>query len=233
MTAARKSFLLSLMFHTLMGSLAFLVLIQMRTPPSMEKIPLQHITLVSLNDSAPIPKTEKVVSPKPDITPPMPIKPLISQPVPSAKAINAKVSPTQPAPSQALSQVQTLSVPPSSQPSVQNAPAAEAVQTPAKPKIDIAAEKRAFFSSLRSTIQNHLRYPSAARRRGMEGEVGVRFSLSGNGTIHSISIQHGEEIFHNAVKAAVTSASGISVPKTLIDSLPMEIDLILEFKLNS
>lgn len=233
MTAARKSFLLSLAFHALMGSLAFFVLFQMHTPPPMVKISLQHMTLVSLNDSAPVPKTEKIVSPKPDITPPMPIKPLKSEPAPSAKALNSKPSPVQTAPSQTLSQVQSVSAPPSSQPSVQNAPAAEAVQAPAKPKIDIATEKRAFFASLRSTIQNHLRYPTAARRRGMEGEVGVRFSLADNGTISAVSIRHGEEIFHNAVRAAVASASGISVPKTLVDSLPMEIDLVLEFKLNS
>lgn len=233
MSTARKSFLLSLAFHALMGSLAFFVLFQMHTPPPKVKISLQHMTLVSLNESAPTPKTKEVVSPKPDITPPMPIKPMKSQPAPSAKALNSKPFPVQTAPSQTLSQVQTVSTPPSSQPSVQNAPAAEAVQAPVKPKIDIAAEKRAFFASLRSTIQNHLRYPTAARRRGMEGEVGVRFSLSGNGTIHSISIQNGEEIFHNAVKVAVASASGINVPKNLIDALPMEIDLVLEFKLNS
>jgi protein TonB len=233
MTAARKSFLLSLVFHTLIGSLAFIALFQMRTPPSMVKIPLQHMSLVSLNDSAPIPKTEEVVSPKPDITTPMPIKPLKSQPIPSAKALNSKPSPVQTAPSQTLSSVQTVSAPPSIQPSVQNVPVSEAVQIPSKPKIDIAAEKRAFFASLRSTIQNHLRYPSAARRRGMEGEVGVRFSLANNGTINAISIQRGEEIFHNSVKTAVASASGINVPKNLADSLPMEIELILEFKLNS
>lgn len=233
MTAARKSFLFSLVFHAFMGSLAFIALLQMRTPPSMVKIPLQHITLVSLSDSAPIPKTEQVVSPKPAIIPPMPIKSLESKSTPSAKAQNLKPTPIQTAPRQTLSPVQTVSAPPSSQPSVQNAPAAEAVQAPAKPKIDIAAEKRAFFSSLRSTIQSHLRYPSAARRRGMEGEVGVRFSLAHNGTINAISIQHGEEIFHNAVKTAVASASGINVPKNLVDALPMEIDLVLEFKLNS
>jgi len=233
MTAARKSFLLSLVFHTLMGSLAFFVLLQMRTPPPMVKIPLQHITLVSLNNSTPIPKTETIVSPKPDSTPPMPIKPLKSQPTPSAKALNSQPAPVQTAPSQTLVPVQTVSAPPSSQLSVQNAPAAEAVQAPAKPKIDIAAEKRAFFASLRSTIQNHLRYPSAARRRGMEGEVGVRFSLSNNGTINTISIRHGAEIFHNSAKTAVASASGINVPKNLADSLPMEIELTLEFRLNS
>lgn len=232
MTTARKSFLLSLVFHTLMGSLAFLVLIRMHTPPLMVKIPLKHMTLVSLSDSSATTKTEEIVAPEPSITPTMPIKPLNSKPILSDKSSISKPAPVQATPQQTLPQVPTVSVSPSIQPSVQNASVSEAVQMPSKPKIDIAAEKRAFFASLRSTIQTHLRYPSAARRRGMEGEVGVRFSLTNNGTISAISIQHGEEIFHTAVKTAVASASGINVPKNLVESLPMDIELVLEFKLN-
>ncbi|MBV5334504.1 MAG: TonB family protein [Sulfuricurvum sp.] len=67
----------------------------------------------------------------------------------------------------------------------------------------------------------------------MEGEVGVRFTLSSNGNINGISVQRGDGIFHNAAIAAVNAASGIDIPKNLIDSLPMDIDLTLEFNLNS
>ena len=67
----------------------------------------------------------------------------------------------------------------------------------------------------------------------MEGEVGVRFTLSDNGSISSINILSGDAIFHNAAKAAVASASGISVPKNLADSLPIDIDLTLEFTLKA
>jgi protein TonB len=102
----------------------------------------------------------------------------------------------------------------------------------AQPKSDFTAEKKSFFASLRTTIQHHLHYPTAARRRGMEGDIAVKFSLANDGTIHSISVQHGEAIFHNAAKTAVAAASGIDVPLTLTDSLPMEIELTLEFKLN-
>lgn len=233
MTAARKSFLLSFVFHTLMGSLAFYVLTQMHTPPPVLKIPLNHMILLSSSDSAPISKVLEVASPKPKTTPPMPVKPLTAQPKLPIKDLIAKSAPTQTAPAPIFVQQPVASASASVQQSAQNVPASETVQIPTKPKIDIAAEKRAFFASLRSTIQNHLRYPSAARRRGMEGEVGVRFSLSNNGTINAISIQHGAEIFHNAAKTAVASASGINVPKNLVDSLPMEIELTLEFNLNS
>jgi periplasmic protein TonB len=67
----------------------------------------------------------------------------------------------------------------------------------------------------------------------MEGEVSVRFTLLAGGNIGNISILSGETIFHNAAKAAVASASGMTLPKSLTDDLPLEINLGLEFKLKS
>jgi len=223
MTTSRKSFLVSLTFHALMGSLAFFVLTQMRTPPPKVKIPLQPMILVSLSQAKPTPNQPQITKPTPVLTPQPPtIKPISMQPITPARSVPQSV--------------QTLSIPaatptPVVQHAIQNIPAP--LTAPSKPKIDLAAEKRLFFASLRSTIQNHLRYPSAARRRGMEGEVDVRFTLANDGTINTILIQRGEAIFNNSVKTAVSSASGIDVPKNLADSLPMEIELTLEFKLNS
>lgn len=223
MTTARKSFIFSLVFHALMGSLAFVALTQMRIPPPMVKIPLRHMMLLSQSDSARAPIKQKNSAQKAGTTPLVPSTPLISQPQPV---------PTHPAPYASPSAVPTVSASPTIQHTIQNAPSVESIQTPPKPRIDLAAEKRAFLASLRSTIQSHLRYPSAARRRGMEGEVGVRFNLEGDGTINAISVQRGEEIFYNSAKIAVASASGINIPKNLTDALPMEIELVLEFKLN-
>ena len=237
MTTARKSFLLSLMFHTLMGSLAFVVLVQMRTPPPMMKIETKHIMILSLADSAPKPKHQEIRDIPAQVTPPTPPKPQVQQPITPQPIIPTKALLPQPTPLKspmiATPPTPAVSTPPVVQRSVQNVPTAEVIQTPSKPKIDLASEKRTFFNSLRNTIQRNLRYPSAARRRGMEGEVGVHFTLSSNGNINSISVQRGEGIFHNAAIAAVNSASGIDIPKNLTDSLPMEIDLTLEFKLNS
>jgi protein TonB len=229
MTTARKSFLVSLTFHTLMGSFAFFVLTQMGTPPPKIKIPLQPMMLVSLSYSKPAPKQPELSEPIPVVTPQPPTtKPMITQPIAPAKSIPQSIQ-TVSTPVAAPAPV--ISTPPTVQHAVQNIPTP--LIAPSKPKIDLASEKKAFFSSLRSTIQNHLRYPSAARRRGMEGEVGVRFTLNHDGTINAISVQHGEALFHTAVQNAVASASGINVPKNLADSLPMEIELTLEFKLNS
>ncbi|HEX5328876.1 TonB family protein [Sulfuricurvum sp.] len=225
MTTARKSFLFSLMFHTLMGSLAFFVLVQMRTPPPMVKIPLQHMMIVSLSHSEPVVKQPKISEPIPVVTPQQPIqKPTVTQPIIPMKPVVSAVQTV-------ATPIPLSSTPPVVQHTVQSLPTP--IVTASKPKIDVASEKRAFFSSLRSNIQRNLRYPTSARRRGMEGEVGVRFTLSSNGEINGISVQRGDGIFHNAAIAAVNAASGIDIPKNLIDSLPMEIDLTLEFNLNS
>lgn len=233
MTTARKSFLFSLMFHTLMGSLAFFVLVQMRTPPPIMKIETKHIMILSLADSAPKPKHQEISDIPAQITPPSPPKPkpLAPQPI-----IPVKAQMPQPTPIQTplvTTPTPVVSMPPVVQRSIQSVPVTEVIQTPPKPKIDLAAEKRSFYAQLRTTIQNNLRYPSAARRRGMEGEVGIRFTIHNNGSIGSIVIQNGENIFHNAAKTAVASASGIHVPDKLTDSMPMEIELMLEFNLKS
>jgi periplasmic protein TonB len=225
MTTARKSFLVSLAFHALMGSLAFVVLTQMRTPPPMVKIPLQRMTLLSLSHSEPVMKQPKISEPIPVVTPQQPTqKPTVTQPITPMKPIVSAVQTV-------ATPIPAISTPPVVQHTVPTISAPTVVAS--RPKIDIASEKRTFFSTLRSNIQRNLRYPTAARRRGMEGEVGVRFTLSSNGEINGISVQRGDGIFHNAAIAAVNAASGIDIPKNLTDTLPMEIDLTLEFKLNS
>lgn len=235
MTTARKSFLFSLMFHALMGSLAFMVLVQMRTPPPMLKIQLQHMTLVSLSDSKPMPKRAEISEPTPAITPPQPtpIKPLVTQPIVTTKAINSQpITPVQIAPSTVSTQISVPSTSQAVQHNAQTAPAAD-VAPPPRAKANTTSELQSFKASLRTKIKQNLRYPSAARRRGLEGEVSVRFTVFGDGSIHDISVQQGEGIFHNAAKAAVASSSGIDIPKSLTEALPMEMDLTLEFKLNS
>lgn len=233
MTTARKSFALSLAFHALMGSLAFWVLSQ-TTPPAQPlrvafKImsfqpaePRIAVALPPTASSRPIPQPAPRTPASSPLQPspkPSPLKPSVQSPAASAPVAVPASPPAVPLP-------QTSAL------SRSVAPAVPSVQVPqAKP--DNTSEKRAFLASLRSAIQNNLRYPSSARRRGMEGEVGVRFSLNGNGTLGGITILSGEAVFHNAVKAAVASASGIDIPKNLEGSMPMEIDLTLEFRLKN
>lgn len=235
MTAAHKSFIVSLTFHALMGSLAFWALTQLATPQKRMKIPMHHVTLISLSDSSHALKPQPLQPPLPEtIKPPLreqpkslPLKQIVAKP--ATPIATHKTDPVQsPAISQEIPSHAAPAAAPA-QPYVTPAPPPVKVS----PKPDLTAAKKSFFASLRTTIQNHLRYPIAARRRGMEGETDVRFTLMNDGTITAISVQRGETIFHNAVQTAVSSASGIDVPKNLADALPMEIELTLEFKLNS
>ncbi|MBV5321215.1 MAG: energy transducer TonB [Sulfuricurvum sp.] len=221
MTTARKSFLFSLMFHTLMGSLAFFVLVQMRTPPPMVKIPLQHMILVSLSHSEPVVKQPTISEPIPVVTPQQPTqKPTVTQPIIPMKPVVSTVQTV-------ATPIPLISTPPAVQHTLQT------IAAPSKPKVDITAEKQSFLASLRSKIQQNLHYPFTARRVGKEGNVNVRFVMESTGMIRDITVQQGESIFHNAAKAAVASASGANVPKSLTDALPMEMELSLEFKLNN
>lgn len=226
MTYTRRSFALSLTFHTMMGTLAFWMLTHMNPPPHVERIPFKIMAVPSIDDKIAIPASPPLSS---------------TQPIPSSKIVSEPIQPiTKPSlsPTPLLAEVPTLPV---TQPAVPIAAAkttvsaqSTAIASPTfESKPDKASEKRHFLTSLRSSIQNNLHYPPAARRRGMQGEIAVRFTLNENGSIGTINILGGESIFHNAAKAAVASASGITIPKNLTDSLPLEIDLTLEFTLKS
>lgn len=247
MNTRTKAFTLSLSFHTLMAILAMGVVTQTRPVHEPIAIPLKTMNLVSLSNPsaeispAPVPKEVS----KPALLPPQPriapTTPAVVQPerVPLREApVAAPVAPTapaiaQPAPAAAPS-VSTAEVRPSvsktlAPPVIESAPA-PTVEKKSRP--DVNAVKKTFFAALRGKIQHQLRYPAAARRRGMEGDVNIRFVLENSGTIHDIDIRQGEAIFHEAAKMAVASASGIAIPEALSETLPTQIDLVLEFRLN-
>lgn len=227
-TPQTKAFGLSFALHTLMALLAMLALTRMYHPVNLDVIPMKHVTLVTLSQVTPTPI--QPTPPAPAITTPSPIQPLTKLIIPT------KTQPvvTQTIPVHSIPAATQQTMPIETKPTIVAETKAPPVQpaAPAKPKVDITAAKQSFYALLRTKIQQSLRYPFAARRAGKEGEIGVRFTLTDDGTIKGISVQRGEDIFHNAAKLAVASASGVKVPDTLSDTLPAEIDLTLEFKLN-
>ncbi len=228
MTPQAKAFGLSFALHTLMALLAMLALTRMYHPVNLDVIPMKHVTLVRLFQVTPTPI--QPTTPAPAITTPSPIQPLTKPIIPT------KTQPvvTQTIPVHSIPAATQQTMPIETKPTIVAETKAPPVQAaaPAKPKVDITAAKQSFYALLRTKIQQSLRYPFAARRAGKEGEIGVRFTLTDDGTIKGISVQRGEDIFHNAAKLAVASASGVKVPDALSETLPAEIDLTLEFKLN-
>ncbi len=228
MTPQTKAFGLSLALHTLMALLALFTLTRMYPPVNLDIVPMKHVTLLTLSHvtptvTQPTPSTPTMITPSAMQPITKPIVPTKIQPV----VVQTTAAPSLPTPIQ-------QTIPTEIKPTMAaetKAPSAQ-VTAPPRPKIDITSEKQSFYASLRAKIQQSLRYPFAARRAGKEGEIGVRFTLTDEGTIKGISVQRGEDIFHNAAKLAVASASGVKVPDVLTDTLPAEIDLTLEFKLN-
>ncbi|MCK9373930.1 MAG: TonB family protein [Sulfuricurvum sp.] len=244
MNTRTKAFTLSLSLHTLMAILAMGIVTQTRPLHEPIAIPLKTMNLVSLsNPSAEIAPAPKQIS-KPAILPPQPrIAPLtpVVQPdralrkeAPVSAPLTQIVPTTAPSVPTAAPSTQAVEAHPvvskSVSPPVSESAPAPTVEKKAKPDVNTA--KKSFFAALRGKIQHQLRYPAAARRRGMEGDVTIRFVLENSGTIHDIDIRQGEAIFHEAAKTAVASASGIAIPEVLSETLPTQIDLVLEFRLN-
>lgn len=226
MNTVSKAFGLSLAVHSLMALFALLILNAFHPPVKSSALPLNHLTLVSLSQNSetrPSPATLPLHAETAEVIPETLPKesPLTSRKVPPASA-----------------QVQAQTPPSAAVQSAVSKPSPSAVATPpqtpikAPPKADVSAEKQTFFAHLRTKIQQNLRYPSAARRRGMEGEVNVRFILENSGAIRDITVRDGDGIFHEAAKIAVASASGVKIPEVLSDTFPTDVALTLEFRLD-
>lgn len=229
MTATKKAFTLSLSLHTFMALSALWILSRadlsdrasLDSKPMMLMVSLQSVAqtptpLPSLTESAPAESLAK----------PVPATPV--QRVPKQQTKSETPSPAAALPSTALPKVAAAPM------TIPTAAAVSPAKTQApieEPKADRSAEKSVFYASLRSRIQQHLRYPPAARRRGVEGNVAVRFLLDSGGAIRDISVLRGEAMFHAAATLAVSSASGVKIPETLKNDFPDTIELTLEFRL--
>ena len=237
MNTTSKAFGVSLAFHSLMALFALLMLSAFHTPKVQAfALPIKHITIVSLTQPSKImsPPTEVAQPPKQKPIPETP-KPKMAEPLKPTQPTVVKPLVSTPQAQPVATPVQEVAAAVEPKPTISTATVQSPAQSPTKSvqKADLSAVKNSFFASLRSNIQRHLRYPSAARRRGMEGEVNVHFTLTDTGVIKNIAVRQGESIFHEAAKLAVASASGVKVPEVLGDSLPIEIDLTLEFTLNN
>lgn len=91
------------------------------------------------------------------------------------------------------------------------------------------AKKNAFLSKIRSKINRNKTYPRIAQKRGMQGSVKVRFTISRSGTVGNISVS-GPKIFHSSARKAVKKAFPISV-KNIPVTLPMTVNFTLRYQI--
>ncbi|WP_304546343.1 energy transducer TonB [Sulfurimonas microaerophilic] len=87
-----------------------------------------------------------------------------------------------------------------------------------------------FTLQLVKKINENKRYPLSARRRGVEGDVDVKFIVLADGGVSAIKVIAGKSIFKNATIQAIESSFPVNVEKSLID-FPQEFQIKLAYTL--
>jgi len=103
----------------------------------------------------------------------------------------------------------------------------------AEPQIDdglIKRETERYIAELMAHIEQYKWYPKAARRRGIEGEVIVRFTLYPDGTAHQLSVESGPSMLLAAARRAVERAMPMPIPPETIHC-PLECQFRMAFHL--
>ena len=185
------------------------------------------VTQVSfLDEPKPTPITEEV---KHEIVPPKP-EPIVEKK--PEKKVSKEIIKTVPTPKPILTDApspvsfveQTVEVAPSTK--VQE----QSVAVPARQSDDLLS---IYLAKVRQKIQESLRYPSMAKKMGVEGEAVVQFLIHANGTVDASSIKiaksSGKAILdRNAIDAVLDA-----VPFDLPPKEALEIAIPVVFKLKS
>ena len=89
---------------------------------------------------------------------------------------------------------------------------------------------RQYLVMVRDSIESHKYYPITARRRQLEGRVGIRFVINLEGEVHNVEISSssGHEALDKAAQKAVISASPFARPpdQAFIDEIPLALTIV-------
>lgn len=197
--------------------------------PAGIKQPIESVTRLSFLAPAPTPAVVPEVIPekppeKKKVKPvPKPVKRVVK------KKVRKKV--VKPVPVQEVVQEQVTEPEPVVMAAAPVLPAAAAVV----PQIDeglIKRETERYLTEVMAHIEQHKWYPKAARRRGIEGEVFVRFTLQPDGTAQQLIVENGPSVLLAAAKKAVEKAIPMPMPPKSIHC-PLECEFRMAFNLNA
>lgn len=107
----------------------------------------------------------------------------------------------------------------------QNAAVAKAVD-----KDVLKSKQDLFLAHLVEKINANKTYPNNARRRGVEGNVEVKFNLYSDGSVNYIKLISGQSIFEKATFEAISKSFPVSVDSTLFD-FPKELKITIAYVL--
>jgi len=103
---------------------------------------------------------------------------------------------------------------------------------PPPPKIDLEAEKNSFLRGIRANINANKRYPSIAKRRGMQGTVWVVFNIQSDGSASEIRASGASKLLRRAAKKAIEKSFPVSIPSSLLSKIPINnISINIDFRL--
>jgi len=189
---------------------------------AMKQQPNQSVTRLSFLTPAPEPMKVPEVLPEPEPEKPK-VKPEPKQKV--KKKVKKKV-----VRKKVVEPVEEVVTQQSVQPTAAPAVAAEAV-----PQINeglIKRETERYLTEVMAHIEQHKWYPKAARRRGIEGEVHVRFTLQPDGTAQQLVVENGPSVLVAAARKAVEKAVPMPMPPKSIHC-PLECEFRMGFFLDA
>ena len=94
----------------------------------------------------------------------------------------------------------------------------------------IEQAKQEYLRRLMAHIESYKHYPRAARRRGIEGEVKVRFTLHAAGKVSSLDVGGEQGVLVVAAREAVEAAEPMPSPPEALP-LPWEVSFTMRFTL--
>lgn len=149
-------------------------------------------------------KPEPVVKPKPIVAQ----RPVVREPLPEPKV---------------------SSVPPPTA-SVNKTAVVPAVSPPTAPPVDEEQPRQQYLQLLFSHIEIHKYYPNSARRRRLEGEVLVSFTLLADGGINDLRVTDGPSLLQEAASQSVQQSLPLPIPQGGV-ALPLNIVFRMQFHL--
>lgn len=105
------------------------------------------------------------------------------------------------------------------------------------PKQELISKKKSvdpakvnkFYQHIRRTISKNRTYPKMAKRRRMQGDVDVSFTVLKSGNVANVVVK-GPKVFHNSAKSAIVNSFPINVKNSPV-KLPTSISFTLRYRI--
>ncbi|OQX33834.1 MAG: hypothetical protein B0D96_10830 [Candidatus Sedimenticola endophacoides] len=101
---------------------------------------------------------------------------------------------------------------------------------PPPPPPDPALLRERYLARLLAHIEREKFYPGAARRRGIEGEVVIDFTLGCDGRPGPVQARRGHKLLRGAATSAVERAHPLPTPPATLDC-PLAVSYAMRFNL--